>query len=171
MTSTECAHMRMKTLAQELKDAEKLPPGHYDLQRARKALEREYELCYEIELKWHKRLRRNHPRHCLLSVPEAQTLCEKILVELGDFRSVKVVRDLTACDKLGNVGGFCDFQKKILCFCWNTIHFCVLVHELTHFATNESHHKKEFCEMLEFIFSVAYPLYTGKKCKADWNIH
>lgn len=142
------------------KGIDHLPPGHVDRVNVQKMLEKEYGACIVIERKWRKRL---NPK--IQTAKDALKYCNDICDLLGERRIKKVV--VNSEDVKGWAGA--HYSNKEIHFKFDWISFTELIHELAHhFNKHGSSHGKEYCEMLEFIFKVAYIYWTGKQPKKDW---
>jgi hypothetical protein len=137
-----------------------LPPGHVDKAKAEKAIKKEYEKCFNIERKWCKRF---HYRFC--TVANALQFCNEICYSLGERRLKGLVINSP------EVGEFAaaHYYNRCIHFKYGfPIYIGTLMHELAHHFECYSHGEK-FCEVLDFLFQMAYTKVTGKRPKKDWS--
>ncbi len=153
---------RPLTLDQKFEYSKTLPPGHVDRELFSREVREIYSACGEIEKKWRRRFRKKLPRY---SLEEAIAFCQKMCEMLGE-RPIRAIV-LKSPDVKTWASAHYNGRKEIH-FKWDTIHFDVLVHELTHHFSPDSSHGKDFCDMEEFLFGIAYQEVTGKKLNSDW---
>ena len=145
-----------------LKESKTLPPGHIERKKARQSVDKIYNRCLDIAYKWRKRFRKKYPN--VTNAKHALAICHTICDAVGERRIKKIV--VNSSDV---VLGAAHYYKNEIHFANRWIDLCTLIHELTHHFPNCHGHGDEFCEMLDFLFEVAYRLFTNKKPKTHWS--
>lgn len=146
-------------LFKRVEQTKNLPHGHIETKKAQEALDKEYALCKEVEIKWQKRMKKSLNFN---QEKEATDFCNSICDALGE-RHIKGV----TFNSVTTVGAGAEYSKGEIRCAWNCVGVPVLIHELTHHC-GRHHHDKSFCEVEELLFSVTYQKVTGKPLHTDW---
>jgi hypothetical protein len=135
-----------------------LPPGHVDKINLEKAITKEYSLCGEIERKWAKRF-----KYKFESGSHALEFCNQICKTLGERSVLKLVLSSPDVKEYASA----HYTNREIHFKSDWISLTTLIHELTHHFGDYTH-GESFCQLENFLFSVAYTMVTGKQPKKDW---
>lgn len=134
----------------KLKD---LPPGHVDIKRVQKEINKIYENCKKQEYEWIKnneRKKRKRKRNSI-TLKEAIKLCNFICNQTGE-RPIKGI----VIDTKKGYSYYSIAEKTIyLCCHRDWISTATLVHELTHHYRNCIGHGEYFCQTEKILFEVA----------------
>lgn len=131
--------------------ARKLPPGHYDLAKAEKAVAAIYARCQKQESKWWDKKKKSvRKRFSNFDHAEAVEFCNYICDSIGQRRIRKLV--FHSPDVHSEAGGHWCRNEIHLKRGWCTPRF--LIHELTHHC-GAMDHGDEFCELELLLFEVA----------------
>jgi len=116
------------SLLEDYEDSKKLPLGHYGRKEAKEAVDREYELCRQVEARWMKRLRKRLSNRFPIAQTEvwAPLWAEKLCRSIGSKPPKQVLFNCPAY-----AGGmYLPVKKTVLLKPYASI--STLVHELAH---------------------------------------
>jgi len=129
-----------------------LPMGHYDINKARAAIDEKYRLSRQTEIELMKRFNYTY-RSWSLSI--AKKMCNRICDKLG----VRPVKDVV-CGKIVCRAEYCNGVITSSCLRIGTT---TLLHELAHHVATKERmgcmHDKGFCEALTLVWEAAYATY------------
>lgn len=139
-------------------EIKKLPPGHVDRRSYSNKIRAIYSDCADIERTWAKHFGKKLPR---FDANQALTFCNQMCDALGQ-RPLRAVI-VSSPDVKEEWAAHYDPRAKEIHIRYGSIYFTILIHELTHHFDRSFGHGKDFCDMEQFLFGVAYTMVTGKQ--------
>lgn len=155
-----------KVALERLAKSKQLPIGHIERKKAKEAVKKIYQKCFDIERLWGKRIRRKVSLYSN-SKDEMLSLCNNLCDIIGTPRIRGIIlcsKDVRECS-----GGHFNLMKNEIHFPNNSCSLITVVHELTHHIERRDIHGDYFCWTLNYLLALTYKILTGKELHSDWE--